>query len=54
MSDKLKRADFMSVSHKSAMADLPRTHQNCLAKTGVARPGKTAYERYKRQAREAA
>ena len=49
MSKKKTRADFMSESQKAAMGDLPRTHENCKAKTGVNRPGKTAYERAKRQ-----
>lgn len=43
-----KRADFMSERDKQAMGYLPRTHQNCIHHTGVARPGKTAYERFKR------
>lgn len=28
---------------------LPRTHQNCTEITGVARPGKTAHDRAKRE-----
>ena len=40
------RADFMSQSQKDAMGKLPHTHQNCKAKTGVARPGKTAKDRW--------
>jgi hypothetical protein len=43
-----QRKDFMTFEHKEAMQGLPRTHENCLAKTGVARPGKTAYERWRR------
>ena len=45
---KLTRADFMTEAQKKAMGNLPRTHRNCLDKTKVARPGKTAYERYLR------
>ncbi len=41
----MKRADFMTSKDKEAMGKFPRTHQNCLAKTGKARPGKTAQER---------
>ncbi len=40
----LMRKDFMSGSHKQAMGNLPRTHENCLEKTGVCRPGKTAHD----------
>ena len=40
-----KRAEFMSESDKNALGNLPRTHENCLEKTGVARPGKTAKDR---------
>ena len=45
----LKRADFMSEKDKKAMGALPRTHKNCMDKTGKARPGKTAQERAKRK-----
>ena len=45
----MSRADYMTDAHKKAMGNLPRTHRNCLEKTGVARPGKTAHERAKRQ-----
>ncbi len=48
MSDKRVRADFMTAKDKEAMGKFPRTHQNCIAKTGKARPGKTAFERYKK------
>jgi len=46
--DKPKRADFMTPGHKKQMADHPRTHSNCIAHTGVARPGKTAHDRWKK------
>lgn len=39
------RADFMSQTQRDAMGKLPRTHENCIEKTGVARPGKTAKDR---------
>lgn len=39
------REDFMTEAQKRAMGSLPRTHRNCLDKTGVARPGKTAKDR---------
>lgn len=42
------RADYMTSKHKEKMGDLPRTHENCLKATGVARPGKTAHDRAKR------
>ena len=44
----MERKEFMTATHKKAMSGIPRTHQNCLEKTGVARPGKTAHERAKR------
>lgn len=40
------RATFMTNVEIKAMGDLPRTHENCKARTGVARPGKTAKDRY--------
>ena len=43
---KLYRKDFMTDTHKTVMGKLKRTHENCMLKTGVARPGKTAHERY--------
>jgi hypothetical protein len=46
-----ERAEFMTASQTKAMGKLPRTHQNCLEKTGVARPGKTAKERARRGGR---
>ena len=47
----MSRADYMSESQKKAMGKLPRTHENCRDKTGVARPGKTAQERARRNAK---
>jgi hypothetical protein len=51
----MKRAEFMTSTQKRAMAsfasthnDNKRTHENCTAATGVARPGKTAHDRSKR------
>jgi len=44
----MKRENFMKPADKAAMKDLPRQHNICIDKTGVARPGKTAHERYKR------
>lgn len=41
------RATFMSAQQTKAMGEQARTHQNCKALTGVARPGKTAKDRYK-------
>jgi len=45
----MDRADFMTAKEKDAMGKLPRTHQNCLEKTGKARPGKTAKDRARRE-----
>jgi len=42
---KKERAEYMSQSQKTAMGNLPRTHQNCKTQTGVMRPGKTAKDR---------
>jgi len=39
--------DFMSKKQLEAMKGLPTYHSNCLQKTGVARPGKTARDRAK-------
>ena len=44
----MKRSDYMSSSQRATMVG-PRTHQNCMDKTGVARPGKTAHDRAKKQ-----
>lgn len=43
-----KLKDCMKQAHKSALGELPTTHQNCLEKCGVARPGKTNREHLKR------
>ncbi len=42
---KKERKEYMNGTQKSAMGNLARTHQNCIEKTGVARPGKTAKDR---------
>ncbi len=42
---KKERAEYMNQTQKTAMGSLPRTHQNCKDRTGVARPGKTAKDR---------
>ncbi len=34
----------MTQGQKTAMGKLPRTHKNCIEKTDVARPGKTAQD----------
>jgi hypothetical protein len=47
----LQRKDYMTPTQKTAMGNLPRTHQNCIEKTGVARPGKTAKDRAGRTGR---
>lgn len=40
--------NFMSASQRSALGNLPTTHRNCIEKTGVARPGKTAKDRHRK------
>ncbi len=42
---KKDRKEYMNGTQRAAMGSLPRTHANCLEKTGVARPGKTAKDR---------
>ena len=42
MSKVPERATFMTQAQKKAMGNLPRTHANCMEKTGKFRPGKTA------------
>lgn len=49
MSNKdLSRKFFMVFKDRQAMGDLPRTHENCREKTGVARPGKTGQDNARR------
>lgn len=48
MSKQSNRADFMTGDQKSKLGNLPRTHQNCLEKTGVKRPGKTKQDKARR------
>ena len=36
---------YMSAKDRAEMGQLPTWHSNCIAKTGVARPGKTARDR---------
>lgn len=44
------RAQYMSAKQKADMpAGMARTHQNCIDKVGVARPGKTAKDRANKQ-----
>ncbi len=38
----------MSEKQRRAMEGLPTFHSNCLAQTGVARPGKTARDKAKK------
>lgn len=42
---KNERKDYMTAAQKQAMGKLPRTHKNCVERTGVARPGKTAKDK---------
>ena len=39
----------MTAKQTKQMAAAPRLHAVCEHRTGVARPGKTAHERYKRE-----
>lgn len=41
----MSRADYMTSEQKVAMGKFSRTHDTCLEKTGVARPGKTAHDK---------
>ena len=52
MNKNKQRADFMSKQQQESMKGFKRTHQDCLARTGVMRPGKTAKDRAKRIATE--
>lgn len=45
MSKHAERRTYMNTTQKNAMGIAARTHQNCIDKTGVARPGKTASDR---------
>lgn len=45
MSLKSSLKEFMSKKDADALGKLPTYHSNCIAKTGVARPGKTARDR---------
>ena len=47
--DKYKRANFMTETQRKQLGNMPRSHENCIEKTGVARPGKTAQDRARRQ-----
>ena len=40
---------YMSPKHLKALGDLPTTHRNCIEKCGVARPGKTARDKAKKE-----
>ena len=40
--------DYMKSNDRMALGSLPTTHLNCIEKTGVARPGKTARDRAKK------
>lgn len=42
---KKERKEFMSSANQKALKGLPRSHANCMEKTGVMRPGKTAKDR---------
>ena len=40
--------EFMSAANRKKLGNFPTTHENCIDKCGVARPGKTARDRAKR------
>lgn len=48
MSKTAPRSAYMSRTQAATMVGA-RTHQNCIERTGVARPGKTAHDRAKKQ-----
>jgi hypothetical protein len=41
--------DYMTKSQRDALCNLPTTHENCIEKTKVARPGKAARDRANRE-----
>lgn len=41
--------DYMRKADRDSMHGMMTTHSNCIAATGVARPGKTARDRYRRE-----
>jgi hypothetical protein len=42
------RAEFMTAGQRSLLfGSVPRTHRNCLTAVKVARPGKTAQDKYR-------
>jgi hypothetical protein len=43
--------DFMTPAQRTSMGNSPTWHSICTEKTGVARPGKTARDRAKRDRR---
>jgi len=43
------RNEYMTKGDRLSMAGLPRSHENCLEKTGVMRPGKTAQDRVRKR-----
>lgn len=45
MSKVKNRAEYMTAEQKKKMGNLPRTHENCIDKTSVARPGKSKQDR---------
>jgi hypothetical protein len=45
VSSKSTLKEFMSPAQRNALGDLPTTHENCLDKCKVARPGKTARDK---------
>jgi hypothetical protein len=44
MSKIKERKEYMTAYQAKKLENLPRTHRNCLNRTGVARPGKTAQD----------
>jgi len=43
--------NFMSAQQKASLGNLPTFHTNCIEKTGVARPGKTNKDRFRKENR---
>ena len=48
MKERKTLKDYMTKAQKQSLGERPTWHKHCVEHTGVARPGKTARERAKR------
>ncbi len=48
MTERKTLKDYMTTTQRAKLGDWPTLHKHCMTHTGVARPGKTARERAKR------